>query len=121
MTAPRGQVEAESNLKLKDYISNPHFKIHGCPGRNKEQIIRCLRQADIVSAIECSIAAVASVNIDETEYTFRPFLQEVLTSKNKILENSAGEKMTPEEAVLWLSKQEIPQETETGESINMPF
>lgn len=110
MTAPRGQLEAES--MLKDCLSNPHFKIHGCPGRNKEQIIRCLRQGDVMSAIECSIAATGSVNIDETEYTFRPFLQEIITSKNKILQTINGEDMTPEEALLWLSKQ-VDEEPET--------
>lgn len=110
MTAPRGQIHAENYPELKNYISNPHFKIHGCPGRNREQIARCLHQADIVSAIECSIAAVGSVNIAETEYTFRPFLQEVLSSKNKILENNNGEAMTPEEALLWLSKQNVNNE-----------
>ena len=116
MVAQRGQIEAESNSMLKDYITNPHFKIHGCPGRNREQISRCLRQADIMSAIECSIAAVGSVNIDETEYTFRPFLQEVLTSKNKIIQNNEGVAMTPEEALLWLFKQN-PDDQE----ITIPF
>ena len=106
MTVPRGQTEAEVNINLKDCITNPHFKIHGCPGQNKHQIIACLRQGDVVSAVECSIAAVGSININETEYTFRPFLQELLTSKNKVLQNDKGEKMTPEEALLWLSKQE---------------
>jgi hypothetical protein len=109
MTAPRGQTCAENCYELKDYITNPHFKLHGCPGRNKEQIIRCLRQGDVVSAIECAIAATGSVNIDETEYTFRPFLLEVLNSKDKILQNNKGEDMTPEEAVLWLSKQNLPE------------
>lgn len=114
MEAPRGQIDADACTALRNCLSNPHFKIHGCPGRNREQIIRCIRQGDVVSAIECSIAATGSVNIDETEYTFRPFLQEILTSGNKILENNAGETMTPEEAVLWLSKQDLnPEDDET--------
>ncbi len=107
MIAQRGQMIAEDNPSLKNYITNPHFKIHGCPGRNREQISQCLRRADIMSAIECSIAAIGSVNIDETEYTFRPFLQEVLSSKNKIIQNNEGVAMTPEEALLWLSKQNM--------------
>lgn len=110
MSAPMGQNLAENNSQLKDYITNPHFKIHGCPGRNKEQIIRCLKQGDVESAIECSVAATGSVNIDETEYTFRPFLQEILISKNKILQNTQGESMTPEEALLWLYKQNLTEE-----------
>ena len=105
MIAARGQSEAENSVELVDYVSNPHFKLHGCPGRNREQIARCLRETDIISAIECSIAAIGSVNIDETEYTFRPFLQEILSSTNKIIQNAKGEAMTPEEALLWLSKQ----------------
>lgn len=121
MIAPRGQDPAETNLSLKDFITNPHFKIHGCPGRNKQQIITCLRRADIISAIECSIAAVGSVNIDETEYTFRPFLQEILTSKNKVLENSDGDYLTPEEAILWLSKREAPMEHASPAWVEMPF
>lgn len=121
MIAQRGQLTAEENASLKDYITNPHFKIHGCPGRNREQISQCLRRADIMSAIECSIAAVGSVNIDETEYTFRPFLQEVLTSKNKIIQNNEGLAMTPEEALLWLSKQNLNNHKDCEDEIVIPF
>ena len=120
MVAPRGQIGAEHESFLKDYVTNPHFKVHGCLGRNREQIIQCLRRADIESAVECSIASVGSINIDETEYTFRPFLQEVLTSTNKIIETKDGEQMTPEEALLWLSKQnaKVATEQEPEDTLN---
>jgi len=104
MDAPRGNDFDETNLALANCLTNPHFKLHSCPGQNREQIIQCLREADIVSAIECSIAATGSVNIAETDITFRPFVQEILSSERKIIHREDGVDMTPAEALLWLTK-----------------
>ena len=106
MNAPSGDDYRSSDRALRDCLANPHFKQHGCPGRNRDQIVQCLSQADIVSAIECCIAATGSVNIDETDITFRPFVQEILTSTQKIIRRRDGIDLTPAEALLWLTKKQ---------------
>lgn len=106
MSVPRGYAFDESIPELRDALTNPHYHFHGCPGTNRDQIMQCLRQNDIVSAIECSIAAAGSVNIAETDLTFRPFIQMILTSENKIIRRKDGVNLTPAEALLWLLKKE---------------
>ena len=106
MDAPRHNDFDESNPALANCLTNPHFKLHSCPGQNREQIMQCLREADIVSAIECSVAATGSVNIAETDITFRPFVQEILSSDKKIIHREDGVDMTPAEALLWLTKKQ---------------
>ena len=107
MDAPRVNEFDSTNPALDNALTNPHFRFHGCPGQNREQITQCLREADIVSAIECSIAAAGSVNIGETDITFRPFVQEIMTSNKKIIHRfSDGVEMTPAEALLWLTKKQ---------------
>ncbi len=86
-----------------NYLTNPHYKYHGCPGRNRDQIIDCLTRGDVIAAVECSIAATGSVNIGETEYTFRRMVQEILTSNEKIIHRFDGVDLTPAEALLWIA------------------
>ena len=107
---PNSQAKSENNLDLKDYISNTHFKLHGCPGRNREIIVSYLREGDIIAAIECFIAAVGAINIGEMDLTFRPFVQELLNSTRKVLVTQDNQAMTPEEALLWLAKREENEE-----------
>lgn len=100
-------VVAGEDIKLDSdcgYITNPHYKYHGCLGSNRDQIVSCLQHGDIISAIECSIAGVGSVNIGETEYTFRRMVQEILTHKGKIIHRRDGTDLTTAEALLWLIK-----------------
>jgi len=106
MDAPRGQNIDMTDPILSNCLINPHYKLHGCPGRNRDQIIQCLQQGDLISAIECSIAATGSVNIGETDITFRPFVQEILTSDKRIIQRSDGTDLTPVEALLWLQTKE---------------
>lgn len=102
MEVQRGDDFANNCYEITNALTNPHFKNHGCPGQNRDQIVTCLRQGDLVSAMECCIAATGSVNIGETEITFRPFVQEILTSTMKIIRRTDGVDMTPAEALLWL-------------------
>jgi len=106
MNVFRGDNYAGVSEELMHCLTNPHFKLHGCPGSNREQVISCLRSADIISAIECCIAATGSVNIGETEMTFRPFIAEILSSKDRIIKRKDGVDMTPAEALLWLLKKQ---------------
>jgi hypothetical protein len=103
MTVSRGDVVSPG---LENYITNPHYKYHGCPGTNRDQIVACLRQGDLVNAVECSIAGVGSVNIAETEYTFRRMVQEIFVSNKKVIHRRDGVDMTPAEALLWLIRKE---------------
>lgn len=104
MDVARGRIVNDTNKAIANCIENPHYKYHGCPGQNRSQITQCLAQNDLVSAIECSIAATGSVNIAETDLTFRPFIQEVLTSNRKIIHRNDGTDMTPVQALYWLMK-----------------
>ena len=103
MEVVSGDVSCEG---MENYIANPHYKYHGCPGRNRDQIISCLSRGDLVAAIECSVAATGSVNIGETEYTFRRMVQEVLSSNRKIIHRYDGVDLTPAEALLWLASRQ---------------
>lgn len=96
---------ASEDQELYDSISNPHYALHGCPGQYRDQIMDCLNRGDKIAAIECSIAATGSVNVAETEVTFRPFIQQLLTTDRRFIETPEGMK-TPEEALLWLLKKE---------------
>lgn len=102
MDVNRGDDFNNCSEEITNSLTNPHFKYHGCPGQNRDQIVSCLRQGDIISALECCIAATGSVNIGETEITFRPFVQTILTSTDKIIRRADGVNMTPAEALLWL-------------------
>ena len=104
----------ENNAELNSCLNNPHFDFHGCPGRNRDQIMECMRMNDLIAAVECSVAATGSVNIGETEITFRPFVQQLLSSKNKIIQvRKTGEKITPEEMLLRLLKAKKEEKNET--------
>lgn len=96
-----------SDPELSDAIPNPHYKLHTCLSSNRTYINTCLRDYDIVGAIESCLAATGNINIAETEYTFRPFVREVLMSKNKVIRRlTDGADLTPEEALLWLQQKE---------------
>ena len=107
MDVPRGEpYGSDVGDELDNCVTNPHFERHGCPGQNRNQIMQCLQAGDLVSAIEASIAAVGSVNIAETDLTFMPFMQKVMTSTKKIIRRRDGVDLTPAEALLWLTKKE---------------
>lgn len=96
-----------SDPELSNAIPNPHYKLHTCLSSNRTYIDACLKDYDVVGAIESCLAATGNINIAETEYTFRPFVREVLMSKNKVIRRlTDGADLTPEEALLWLQQKE---------------
>ena len=99
---------------LGNCMPNPHFELHSCPGQNRGQILECISRGDIETAIECCMAAVGSVNIDETELTFRPFVCSVMASEKKIIHMNDGRDLTPQAALLWLIAQ---QKTNTDDDV----
>ena len=90
--------------ELINAMTNPHFELHGCPGQNRGAIIECLRAGDLISALECSIAATGGINMNETEFTFRPFMNKIFNCDKKIIQRFDGKKMTPKEALLYLKE-----------------
>ena len=90
----------------KSYLPNPHLKIFSCLGGYEDKIMNALRDRDYILAIELCCASAGSVDLDETEQTFRPFLGWIMMSREKILRRKDGEEMTPEEALLYLIDKE---------------
>ena len=106
----------------KDYIPNPHHKIFSCLGGYEGRIPDALRKRNYIAAIELCVASASSIDIAESEQTFRPFLSWLMTSTDKVLIRSDGESMTPEEAFIWIvdkeKKEETPDETEIKVEVN---
>ena len=92
---------ASKNKSLKDYIPNPHLYFHNCFGQNKLAIVEQLVSGDAIGAIECAIACTQRVNIAEG-MSFKPFVEYLLSCKEKCLVTEDGKEMSPEEAVEYL-------------------
>ena len=90
----------------KSYIPNPHLKLFACLGGYRERVIKALRNRNYISAIEMCCASAGSVNLEETEQTFRPFVGWILSSREKVLRRNDGVEMTPEEALIYLIDKE---------------
>ena len=95
----------------KSYLPNPHLKLYSCLGGYETRVTKALRDRNYIGAIEMCCASAGSVNLDETEQTFRPFLGWLLSSKEKILHRNDGVDMTPEEALIYLIDKEKNNET----------
>lgn len=97
---------------FKNYLPNPHLKLFECLGGYSQRIMDALRERNYILAVEICIASAGSVNLDETDQTFRPFIGWILTSKEKILVRKDGTEMTPEEALIWLIDKEKENEAD---------
>lgn len=97
---------AADNPLYKSYLPNPHLKIFACLGGYEPRIMDALRDEKYVVAIELCVASAGSVDLDETEQTFRPFLGWILASEEKILRRKDGVEMTPQEALIYLIDKE---------------
>lgn len=95
----------------EDYIPNPHLRIFACLGGYEGKVNEALYNRNYIGAIEMCVASAGSVDLDETEQTFRPFLGWLMSSKKKVLVNRSGVEMTPEEAMLWIIDKEKDNET----------
>ena len=95
---------------FESYMPNPHIYYHACLGGYKDRVMQALKQRNYIGAIELCVASTGSVNLDETTMTFRPFLGQLLSSKQKVLINKEGQEMTPEEALVWLADQKKEEE-----------
>ena len=88
------------------YLPNPHLRIFACLGGYENRVMNALRDQNYIGAIEMCCASAGSVDLDETEQTFRPFIGWILSSEKKILRRNDGVDMTPEEALIWLIDKE---------------
>ena len=95
---------------FKNYVPNPHIYYHACLGGYKDKVMNALKSRNYIGAIELCVASAGSVNLDETTMTFRPFLGQILTNKNKIIVTKDGQEMTPEEALNWLKERKKEEE-----------
>lgn len=86
----------------KSYLPNPHLKLYRCLGGYEYRVMDALKDRNFIGAIEMCCASAGSVDLDEVEQTFRPFIGWILSSREKILTNKDGEDVTPEEALLYL-------------------
>lgn len=86
----------------KSYIPNPHLKLFSCLGGYSDKVMNALLERNFIGAIELCVASAGSINLEETDQNFRPFLGWLLTSKEKVLRTKNGTEMTPEEALVWL-------------------
>lgn len=100
----------EADPIYKDYIPNPHLKIFACLGGYENKIMNALQERNYIAAIELCVASAGSVDLDETDQTFRPFLGWLLSTQNKVLRTKDGKDITPEEALVWLIDKEKENE-----------
>lgn len=96
---------------FKSYLPNPHLAMYACLGGYKERVMKALRDRKYIVAVELCCASAGSVNVEETEQTFRPFLGWIMSSREKILRRKDGVEMTPEEALIYLIDKENANET----------
>ena len=100
----------------KSYMPNPHLKIFSCLGGYETRVANALKNRNYIGAIEMCCASAGSVDLDETEQTFRPFIGWLMSSREKVLRRKDGIDMTPEEALLYLvDKEKTKDETDTNE------
>ena len=111
MSADRGYDYLDADPVFRSYIPNPHLKLFGCLGGYEDRVIRALRDRNYIGAIEMCCASAGSVNLEETEQTFRPFLGWLLSSREKVLQRKDGVEMTREEALVYLKDKEKENET----------
>lgn len=105
-----GYVQTSSNYsypnKLKDYVPNPHLDRHSCLGSYEPEINKLIRSGNIVGAIEQCIASCMSVNLAEVTMTFKPMMNGIFSSTEKVLLRSDGTEMTVKDAIKYLKEKE---------------
>jgi len=91
---------------FKSYLPNPHLKIFHCLGGYEDRIPEALRKRNYIGAVELCCASAGSVDLDETDQTFRPFIGWLMSTREKVLRRKDGTDMTPEEALIYLIDKE---------------
>lgn len=102
----------QKDASLESYMPNPHLNIHSCLGGYTTRISEAIQSGNYIPAIEMCVASSGSVNLDETDLTFRPFIGILLSSTKKVLRRKDGVEMTPEEALIYLIDKEKENEAD---------
>ena len=97
---------ANADPIFKSYLPNPHIKNFACLGGYEHRVANALADRNYIAAIEMCCASAGSVNLAETEQTFRPFLGWLMSTREKVLRRKDGVDMTPEEALVYLIDKE---------------
>lgn len=84
---------------IEKYVPNPHLQRHACLGSYREPIRRCLRSNNMIGAIEQCVASAGSVNLAETNATFKPFMSSLLRNTEKVIVDNEGNEYTVAEAI----------------------
>ena len=88
-----------------DRIPNPHLQYHNCLGNNQADIQEFMRKGNMIGAIMQCISSCMSINIHEVGPTFKPFCEELMSKRTKVLELvDSGEQFTPAEAIAYLKE-----------------
>jgi len=106
VTTARNYNYVDKDPMYASYVPNPHLKIFSCLGGYERRINKAVQEGNYIGAIEMCCASAGSVDLDETEQTFRPFLGWVMSSREKILRRKDGVEMTPEEALIYMIDKE---------------
>ena len=108
-----GSVESSSNYRYPsecmDRIPNPHLQYHNCLGNHRRYIQECLREGNLIGAVEQCVSSAKSINIGEG-VTVTRFLGALFRSNNRIIELPNGESVNPRAALAWLLEQENTKE-----------
>lgn len=116
VTTNKGYDYTIADPEFKSYMPNPHLKFFACLGGYERRINKALQDRNYISAIEMCCASAGSVDLDETEQTFRPFIGKLMMSREKVLVRKDGTEMTPEEALLYLIDKEKTNETDKDDT-----
>lgn len=106
-----GYVSTTSNYNFPgsytDYLPNPHYHFYACIGNNTTHIESCLRNRDLVGAIEQCATAATNINLAEGSQTVAPFMEMLFSSScTKVIMLPDGTSCTPTEAYEYLTKNE---------------
>ncbi len=96
-----------------DYIPNPHIQRYACLGNYKPYIDRAIQNGNLIGAIGQCVASAGSLNLAESSTT-RFFLNDVFTSRHKIIRLPDGRDATPLEALNYLNGLDAAKEESNG-------
>ena len=101
----RGTCDATAGYRYGDefigYIPNPHIHRFACLGNYKPYINRAIRDGNLIGAIEQCVTSAKSLNFTEA-HTVRYFLNDLFTSRYKVIVLPDGKEVTPVEALEYL-------------------
>lgn len=100
---------------FEDCLPNPHLRIHRCLGGYEEKIMNALYNNELMSALELCVYSAGSVDLDETEQTFRPLIGWLCTTQKKCLLDRDGNSLTPEEAIVQIKDKEKENEADCAD------